>query len=431
MKRSRGAGSAISRRHFLGSVAGAATGLMIVPRHVLGGVGFTPPSEQPTRAVIGCGGMGMGHIKSINTEARLLAVCDVDEKHLAEGLKNAGPDAKPYKDWRELMERPDIDIIHIPTPPHWHALMSIAAANAGKDIWCEKPMSRTIYEGEKVVEAVQRNGRIFRLNTWFRFESGFYGMRTPVKPIKKLVQSGMLGWPLTVTLNSFTGFAWKLDTWSGKTNLKPQPVPAELDYDMWLGPAPYKPYHPHRVHQSFRGYWDYDGGGLGDMGQHYLDPTQYLLDKDNESPISVEVDTPPQHYDAVIPWRRIELTYADGCKIVLDGEDRERDAAFISGPNGKVYPGMRTDPVDLIKKLDGFPEPEPQLTKFLDAVRTRRKFALNEQNGHRSATLVNMSKVAVQLGRSLKFDPIKHRFVDDEEANRLVRQPMRGPWHLS
>jgi len=136
MKRSRGAGSAISRRHFLGSVAGAATGLMIVPRHVLGGVGFTPPSEQPTRAVIGCGGMGMGHIKSINTEARLLAVCDVDEKHLAEGLKNAGPDAKPYKDWRELMERPDIDIIHIPTPPHWHALMSIAAANAGKDIWC-------------------------------------------------------------------------------------------------------------------------------------------------------------------------------------------------------------------------------------------------------------------------------------------------------
>ena len=98
--------------------------------------------------------------------------------------------------------------------------MSVAAANAGKDIWCEKPMSRTIYEGEKVVEAVQRNGRIFRLNTWFRFKDGFYGMNTTVKPLKKLVMSGMLGWPLTFTLNSATGFGWKLDTWSGKVSAR-------------------------------------------------------------------------------------------------------------------------------------------------------------------------------------------------------------------
>jgi len=170
----------VSRRRLLKKAAGAAAGLAIVPRHVLGGVGFTPPSEQPTRAVIGCGGMGMGHIKSINTDCKLLAICDVDEGHLAAGLKAAGPDSKGYKDWREILDRKDIDIVHIPTPPHWHALMSVAAAEAGKDIWCEKPMSRTIYEGEKVVEAVQRNGRIFRLNTWFRFESGFYGMGTPV-----------------------------------------------------------------------------------------------------------------------------------------------------------------------------------------------------------------------------------------------------------
>jgi myo-inositol 2-dehydrogenase/D-chiro-inositol 1-dehydrogenase len=420
----------ITRRRFLGTAATAAAAFTIVPRHVLGGAGVTPPSEQPTRAVIGCGGMGMGHVQSINTECRLLAVCDVDEQHLATGLSKAGPDCKGYKDWRELLDRPDIDIIHIPTPPHWHALMSIAAAEAGKDIWCEKPMSRTIYEGEKVVEAVQRNGRIFRLNTWFRFESGFYGMGTAVKPIKKLVQSGLLGWPITATLGAFTGFDWKLSAWSGRTNLKPEKVPANLDYDMWLGPAPYKPYHPHRVHQSFRGYWDYDGGGLGDMGQHYLDPTQYLLDKDNESPISVEVDTPPQHYDAVIPWRRVELKYADGCKIVLDGDNREKNTPYLQGPDGKVFPGFRTDPVDLVKKMVSFPEPEPQLTRFLDAVKTRKKFALNEQNGHRSCTLINLAKIAVQLGRSLNFDPIKQRFVDDEEANRLVHQPMRGPWHV-
>ena len=100
------------------------------------------------------------------------------------------------------------------------------------------------------------------------------------------------------------------------------PVPEELDYDMWLGPAPYKPYNPERVHAKFRGYWDYDGGGLGDMGQHYLDPVQYLLGKDDTSPIKVEIDAPEQHYDAVGSWRRIEYTYADGCKIILDGEIR-------------------------------------------------------------------------------------------------------------
>src|SRR3954469_21964177 len=319
-----------TRRGFLKTSIATLTTLAIVPRHVLGGAGFTPPSEILTRAVIGTGGMGMGHVTGINTACKLLAVCDVDQKHLDAAVKSGGPDVKPYRDFREVLARKDIDIVHVPTPPHWHALISIAAAKAGKDIWCEKPMSRTIAEGEAVKAAILKYKRIFRLNTWFRFDGPFFGMGKPGKPIKKLVQAGVFGWPLKITLGGNTGFDWKQDQWCGKTNLVPQPVPAELDYDFWLGPAPVKPYHPHRVHQSFRGYWDYDGGGLGDMGQHYLDPTQYLLDKDNESPISFEVDTPPQHYDAVIPWRRVELKYADGCKIVLDGEDREKDAPYIS-----------------------------------------------------------------------------------------------------
>jgi hypothetical protein len=116
---------------------------------------------------------------------------------------------------------------------------------------------------------------MFRLNTWFRFKDNFYGLGTTVKPLKKVVDSGILGWPLKVTISGVTGFNWKF-YWVGKTNLEPKPVPAELDYDMWLGPAPYKPYNPHRVHSTFRGYWDYDGGGLGDMGQHYIDPVQYI-----------------------------------------------------------------------------------------------------------------------------------------------------------
>ena len=207
------------------------------------------------------------------------------------------------------------------------------------------------------------------------------------------------------------------------------PVPSELDYDRWLGPAPYKPYNPHRVHQTFRGYWDYDGGGLADMGQHYIDPIQYFLGKDNTSPVSVEVDAPQQHPDAVGTWRRIVFTYEDGCQIILDGEGKE-DVPYIEGPKGKLYQGFRSDIPDLEKKLAEFPDPEPQVAVFSDAVRNRQKFALNEENGHRSCTIINMGLVALRLGRSLKFDPVKQEFIDDEAANRLVNPPMRAPWTI-
>jgi predicted dehydrogenase len=320
-----------------------------------------------------------------------------------------------------------VDIVHIATPPHWHATMAADAAREGKDIWCEKPMTRTIGEGKRVIEAVKQNGRIFRLNTWFRFEDKFYGMGTTVKPIKKLIQSGLLGWPLKVTVSRHTGFDWKF-YWVGKTNLQPQDVPSTLDYNLWLGPAPYKPYNIHRTHQTFRGYWDYDGGGLGDMGQHYLDPIQYFLGKDDTSPISVEVDAEQQHPDAVGTFRRIEYTYDDGCKIILDGEAKDVNVPYIEGPKGKLYPGFRSDIPDLEKKLASFPDPEPQVTDFVEAVKTRKTFALNESNGHRSCTLVNLGKAALQLGRSLKYDPVAQLFVDDEEANRLIDPPARDPW---
>jgi predicted dehydrogenase len=419
----------LSRRHFVKTSVAAFATVSLVPRRVLGRPGETPPSEVLTKAVIGVGGMGQGHLKGINPASKLLAVCDVDQKHLDAALKIAGEGVKAYRDFREVLARRDIDIVHIPTPPHWHALISIAAAKAGKDIWCEKPMSRTIGEGEAVKAAVAARGRIFRLNTWFRFEGTFYGMGMAVKPIKKVVQSGLLGWPLKVTLGGPTGFDWKQNQWCGRTDLTPQPVPPELDYDLWLGPAPMKPYHPHRVHATFRGYWDYDGGGLGDMGQHYLDPVQYLLGKDDESPVRIEADTDPQHPDAVLPWRRVSLKYADGCEIVLDGENKDT-APFLSGPKGRLSRDFESDIPDLEKKLRELPDPEPQLTDFIQAVKTRRKFALNEVNGHRSCTLVNLAKIAVQTGRPLRFDSKTQRFIDDAKANALIDQPMRPPWKL-
>ena len=425
----------MKRREFLKTM-GAASLFTIVPSRVLGGPKHVAPSDQLTKGIIGVGGIGRSSYHFTSDErCRLVAVCDVDKKHLEQAVNMAKErfhdTPVSYHDFRDLIHDPNVDVVHIATPPHWHALMSVEAAKAGKDIWCEKPMTRTIGEGKRVMEAVKQNNRIFRLNTWFRFTDTFYGLGTTVEPLKKLVDSGMLGWPLKVTVSGATGFTWKF-FWVGKENLQPEPVPAELDYDMWLGPAPFKPYNIHRTHQTFRGYWDYDGGGLGDMGQHYLDPVQYILGKDNTSPIKVEVDAPQQHPDAIGIWRKITYTYEDGCQIILEGEGFESgdNVPYIEGPKGKVYKGFQCTIPDVMNKLAELPDPAPQNTDFINCIKTRQKFALNEVNGFRSATIVNMAVCALRLNRTLRFDPEKLQFIGDDAANALIDQPMRSPWRL-
>ncbi len=426
----------LSRRAFVKGPVLAAAGLAVVPRHVLGAEAQAPPSDTLAEAVIGTGGMGMGHVgMAKGPRSRLLAVCDVDAKRLENAVKQGGPSCTGYRDFRQVLDRGDIDVVHVPTPPHWHALISIAAAEAGCDVFCEKPMTRTIAEGQYVIDAVRRNGRMFRLNTWFRLTGGLYGLGCEAKPLKKLAANGVLGWPLTVVVAPWTGFGWKVGMWSGQTNQVPQPIPADLDYNMWLGPAPYKPYHPHRVHGSFRGYWDYDGGGLADMGQHYLDPVQYILGKDDTSPVEIEAVAPwPTHDDAVGLWGKVDMKYADGCRLILEtgewGTPTTQGLPYIEGPKGKVFPGFKTDPPDLKDALASLPDPEPMISDFYVSVTTRRKFGLNESNGNRSNMLVHLANCAIRTGRKLRFDPVTQLFVGDEEANRLIRQPMRAPWRL-
>lgn len=418
-----------SRRSTLKGLAAMAT-VQILPSHIALG-GPKAPSNQLTKGIIGCGGICGTHLRM---PGKLLALCDVDSNHLkrrmAEAKKRGAGDVSAFSDFRELIARKDIDIVHVATPPHWHALMAIAAAKAGKDIWCEKPMSRTIGEGLAMIDAVEQQERIFRLNTWFRFKSRYYGLSRPASDAWKVVHHKLLGdGPYTFTLG--TGFVgnWKLDQWSGKTDLKEQEVPKHLDYNFWLGPAPLKPYNAHRVHGSFRGYWDYDGGGLGDMGQHYLDPCQFILGKDNESPVNIEVDTQKQDIDAVLPWRRIEMTYADGTKIILDASNKPKDP-IISGPKGNVFRHFKSDVEGLNEKLKALPGPPPMITDFHQSVRERKPFALNEHNGFRSCTLINIAKIALRLGRPLHFDSKKLTFVNDPEADKYINQPMRGPWKL-
>ncbi len=426
----------VSRRQFVGGAAATVAAFYIVPRHVLGGPGYTPPSEVITRGVIGTGGQGLGHVVE-NVEGQppvTLAVCDVDQNHVNNALKKAGRSCDAYSDFRYVLERKDIDTIHIATPPHWHALVAIAAAQAGKDVFGEKPCTRTIGEGQALADAMRRYGRIYQVNTHGRF-GGYHQIPFgATKLLRKLVDSGLLGTPLLVRVTPAQGYNWKVKEWSGRTDLKPELVPSVLNYDMWLGPALEKPYHPHRVHGSFRGYWDYDGGGLADMGQHYLDPLQYLLSKDDTGPVEIEADAPwPPHPDAVGMWGTVRLTYDDGTTLLLQsgewGPPVEAGLPFIEGPKGKLYDNYRTDPPGLFEQIAALPDPLPLIT-FETAVRTRQQPSGNADVSHRSCSLPSLANIAIRTGRKLRWDPVQQRFPDDEQANRFVNPPMRAPWHI-
>ena len=433
-----------SRRSFL-KAAGAFGAFNLVPAKVLWGA--TAPSNQLTRALIGFGVIAHSENHLPYKGSRLVGLCDPFDYRVQEGLKCAEKagwgKVKAYKNFLELLADPGVDIVHICTPPHWHGVQSVMAAKVGKDIWCEKPMTRTVGEGKRVMEVVKERGRMFRINTFFRFtDSTFYGFGTPVKPIRQVVESGLLGdGPVRCVFGAGQGFNWKFG-WSGRVNPTMDPIPQGFDYEMWLGPAPWKPYSDHRVGTSFRGYWDYDSGGLGDMAQHYLDPLQYLLCKDETSPVTIDYRGPKQHPEAVGRFDRITLTYADGTTVELDGDESLKEEPLLRGANGLcVYPKAKGGKTMRIKDANGWwpeekvlatlaelPQPAPQVTDFMESVRERKPFALNESNGFRSSTMFNLGIVAWRLGRGFEFDPVTLHAKDDPAAERFLYQSMREPW---
>ena len=433
----------MTRRDLL-KFSAAAGAFNIVPAKVLWGA--TAPSNQLTRALIGFGCIAQSENHLPFRGSRLIGLCDPYEARVQHGLQCAAKQwgkIKAYRNFMELLDDPGVDIVHICTPPHWHGCMSVMAAKKGKDIWCEKPMTRTVGEGKRVMEVVRAQKRMFRLNTWFRFKDTFYGFGTTVEPIRQIVENGLLGkGPIRCTFGAGQGFSWKFG-WSGRVVEEAKPVPAGFDWDMWLGPAPWKPYTDHRAGTSFRGYWDYDSGGLGDMAQHYLDPLQYLLCKDETSPVRIDYIGPKQHPEAVGRFDRLTLKYADGTTVDLDGDESLKGEPLLRGSNGLcVYPRARGGKTLCIRDANGWwpeakvlaklaelPKPACQQTDFIDSCRTRRTFALNESNGFRSCTMFNLGIVAERLGRGFDFNPETLHAVNDEAAERFLYQPLREPWH--
>ncbi|MFO8015013.1 MAG: Gfo/Idh/MocA family oxidoreductase [Phycisphaerae bacterium] len=423
----------LTRRAFLAASAAVA----VVPPCVLGGPGHVPPSDVLTRAGIGTGAKGLTHVRPNpdNGPTVQLAVCDVDRGRLGRAREKAGRGCRAFGDFRRLLDSVRPDVVVVATPPHWHALVTLAAVRRGRDVLCEKPMTRFIAEGRAVADAARRYGRVVGTNTLGR--DGLW------RTLRKAIAAGVLGRPLAVRLGPSTGFGFKMRTWLGRTDLAPQPVPADLDYDLWLGPAPAKPYHPHRVHRTFRGYWDYDGGGLTDVGQHWVDAIQYALAKDDSGPVRVEADAPrPAHPDAVGPWRTAVVEYADGTHLTLESGAAERFNAaalqpFMRGPDGAVvyHPERRRltfDPPDLADLVRAYRDP-PATIAFEEAVRTRSPAPMrlpDAEAAHRSVTVLHLVNLSIRLGRSIRWNPQAEEVLGDPEAGRLVHPPLRPPWHL-
>ena len=402
----------VSRRRFFAETAAAAAAFSIVPRNVLGGEGQVSPSETFGGALVGCGGRGGGTFGGLGPNVRRLANCDVK-------FLDRVDNKETYSDFRRVMERKDIDVVAIATPPHWHALVTIAAMEAGKDVLCEKPMTRFIAEGRAVVEAEKRYNRIFQVGTFGRFRDS----RNPGHILThKIMTSGLLKKCEGVHIKRA---GLKVRQWSGIVNAKPQPVPPNLDWDMYCGPSPLRPYHPHRHGGTHRGYWDYEGGGMADMGQHHFDGVQWTWGKDDTSAVEIEPHAPPAHPECCGMWGWVELKYADGLTFVLD-----------SGEWGEPYNRKQERGVGLEdlseedqKKVLAMPDPEP-LVDFPTAIRTRQKPGGHAEAAHRGAAIMHLANTAIRVGRKIRYDPVKEQVIGDDEANRLVNQPMRAPWHL-
>ena len=422
-----------SRRDFLKGTAAtvaAATAVgsfLIVPRKVLGGPGNQAPSDTVGSVLVGCGDQGptgtIGHVREWGVPHELRAKCDVKFKDIANNKDI-------YTDFRRVLERKDIDLVIIATPPHWHSLISIAAMQAGKDVFCEKPMTRFVVEGQAVADAEKRYGRIFQVGVNYRM--GRQGRGDIL--CRKIMTSGLLKNSKAVLVHKGN---LKVKAWAGAPAHQIEAVPKNLDWDMYCGPSPMHPFVRQRFGGSHRQYWDYDGGGLGDMGFHNFDAPAYPYAMDTYLPVEVEAYAPPAHPEVTGMWAWAKLKYPSGFTYVVESGEWGPSSGMTStvpGGNGdnsdKLADFMMAElsPEDQAK-VKAMPDP-PKLINFGEAVKTRKPSCGNAAMAHKTSCIMHYMNVAIRTGRKLKINPDTGMVLGDDEANRLVNVEMRAPWHL-
>ncbi len=427
----------LNRRSFLrGAVAAGALGTVptILPARVLGQDGQVAPSEQITVGFIGTGGHGIDRNLRMylgQPDARVLAVCDVDRNNMARAkamvdAKYGNTDCATTGDFREVLARPDIDAVMISTPDHWHVLMSVMAVKAGKDVQCEKP-TLTIDEGKILVRTVRRYGKVFQTSTEDRAERVHHRMA-------ELVRNGRIG-----KLQRIEVILPKQP--NGPGDPTPQPVPPELDYDMWLGPAPYAPYTKDRVHFNFRWIWDYSGGIICDWGTHLFDTAQWANDTERSGP--VEIEGTGTHWEGGLynTVKDYDVTYRYANGVVMTCRPGNPSIKF-TGTDGWVgnrgwLGAVEASRPEILNSVIGpneihlYTNPAGEHRDFLDGVKTRKDPYFPVDIGHRVSTVCHLANIAIRLGRKLRWDPDAEQFIGDDEANRMMSHPMRSPWRLT
>lgn len=429
----------MKRRSFLKKAMAGAGGALafpaIIPGSALGAEEKVAANSRINLACIGVGGMGTGNLNSFLGDERVqvVAICDVDDNHRnnALGIAKLKPEAG-FKDFREVLARKDVDAVMIATPDHWHSLVTVAACRAGKDIYCEKPLTASIGEGRFVSDLVRKEKRVLQCGTWRR--SGVYP-----RMACELVRNGYIGELKEIQI----GVPARFQIAGGYTGLEaPAPVPKELDYEMWLGPAPEAPYTPGRCHFNFRWILDYAPGYITDWGAHFIDVAQWGNGTDDTAPVTIKASDVRFRdrgiYNAPEEFR-IEYAYAGGVRMsmVATGDRNLYGTRFV-GTKGWVLTEntrLETEPADLRRTRIKDTEPHLYVSNnhhrnFIDCVISRKDTAAPVETAHRTATCCHLGAIAALLKRELNFDPVKERFSGDEEANRLISKPMRGNWKL-
>ena len=430
----------LTRRELLkGAAAAALVGPCVVSSSALGAGDRPAPSNRIGAAIVGTGGQGGGHVGGLcgQPDVQVLAVCDVDRGHREHNKKvvedrysreTGGTYAgcAAYGDFREVMARSDVDAVLIATPEHWHALCSIAAAKAGKDIYCEKPMAGTIAEGRAAADAVRRYGRVFQTGSQER--SG------QARVACELVRNGRIGKLHTIrTFLPVDGYA--------QGSVKEEPVPDGFDYDFWLGPRPWEPYTSQRCFFNFRWILDYSDGELTDRGCHVNDIALWGAGPLLAGPVEIEgkgrFRTDPL-WNVPIEFH-IEYTYANGLKIICD-TNGPRGIRF-EGTEGWVFVAIHgghltAEPASVLKSVIGPDEVHLHASRghhrdWIDAIKTRGDTVAPAEAGHRTASFCHLGLIALLTGRKVKWDLEKEEFINDSEAQRLVHRPMRSPWRLT
>jgi predicted dehydrogenase len=439
----------ISRRTFLKTcaAAAAATGLPgWFLEHELLAAATRPkplgPNDRPGVALVGCGGMGRGDAKNATRFGEIIALCDVDEKHVSQAAGQFTKDGKApakYSDFRRLMERDDVDVIITGTPDHWHTLINLAAIQAGKDVYGEKPLTLTIDEGKHLVKAVRKHETVLQTGTQQRSDARF-------RLACELVRNERIGKLKEVTVWLPAGLR------EGPFTAKP--VPPELDWDFWLGQAPKVDYLPQRCHLYFRYWYDYSGGTMTDWGAHHNDIALWAIGF--PGPVAIEgkalAEPIPGGYTAISDYEvkftysngvihNVHTTKADNIYGAVEDPAGQRNGVRFEGTQGWIWVNrgsLRASDKALIdtplpESAQRLYNSEDHMGNFFDCVRSGKLPIADVEIGHRSASISHLGAIALRTGLTLKWDPSAEKFIGDnsKEANKYLAREMRKPYDYS